>query len=198
VTTPVIPRCGRLLAPAPRAEDDGHSRMPSEQRPLCAGRSDVSCYGRLGHVKKCRGTLHGLGRHCPSASAFLACVNHGLTFTMVCIDRAARRPDSTQDGLCAEIQGRRGPHIQHDSMRKPLLNIESGAARWHCVRNRISQVRHDWCRACGMPQIQTSRRGHSRLAKPRGMHVMRRALGLTTSVAPFSSPSERSTPPTRV
>jgi hypothetical protein len=44
------------------------------------------------------------------------------------IDRTARKPDSTQDGFCAVIQGRRGPHIQHDSMLKPLLKIESGAA----------------------------------------------------------------------
>jgi hypothetical protein len=51
VTTPVVPRCGWLLAPAPRAEGAGHSRMPSEQKPLCVETSDVSCYGQLVRVK---------------------------------------------------------------------------------------------------------------------------------------------------
>jgi hypothetical protein len=141
-----VPRCGWLQAPTPRAEGAGHSRMPSEQRPLLRT-SDVSCCGFCVDVK-CAAVRH----FCVAETArpILRCRQLGdghLVLTMAF------------PGIAWSSQRRCGDPVQTESRARWKTSLERD--RDSSVRNRISQ-----CDVIGMGVVfdPRSRRLLERLA----------------------------------
>lgn len=150
VNTPV-PRCGWLLAPMPRAEGVGHSRMPSEQRPLS---ENVRRQLLRPHCTQARyrGKSTRLGRCCPCSYVTVADIQRFLWLAMPFTQPAPIFLHLANHSLC-RVRLVVGTPSAMNQVWSRLQRIESGWGEQRWCRNRLSQVRHDWCQPLVCLQI---------------------------------------------